>query len=139
MSVRDIRSNLAFTVIATATIAADGDTLSSVFDSADYDLGVMFPLVVTDYTDGDLQMFIEHSEDNVTFEDIAPEMYIGDQSYLSSANTVEGGETFSLGCFATKRYLRVRITATNVTTGATATTYAIAKGETLPNTYTLNP
>lgn len=131
MANRDIRSNLKQSV-SFSNIAANGDTQSTVIDSFEYESGVMFGMFASNYTDGTFQITAiqESDESGSGFTDIDLDKVIGNyaDTSLSAANT----DLVTLGCFSTKRYLRVTINASGVTTGSDIAIVATVKGDNLP-------
>jgi len=93
------------------TIGNAGDERGAVIDSADYDNGVYFAIMVTDWTAGTLAMTI-YEDDAVgmgTENIVADANLIYTSPTLGTAATVEGASIAKLGCFGTKRYLQVRV------------------------------
>ena len=92
------------------TITNDGDERGAVIDTADYDNGVYFAIMVTSWSAGTLAMTI-YEDDAVgmgTEEVVAAENLIYTSPTVGTAATVEGASIAKLGCFGTKRYLQVR-------------------------------
>ena len=89
-----------------------GATTGVVIDSADYDNGVYFAALVTEWTAGTCAMTI-YEDDAVgmgTAEIVAAKNLIYTSPTLGTAATVEGASIAKLGVHSTKRYLRVTLT-----------------------------
>lgn len=131
MANRDIRSNLKHNVVFDGLVNSNTITESSSIDTFGYDSGVMFSLFVT-AGDGDfIVSSIQESDDNVSFSDIDVDKLIG--TYADTAMpTLPADEMVTLGCFSTKRYLKILIESTNVTVGRNMFVTAIMKGDNLP-------
>ena len=113
-------------------ITADGNhvsTLIGVIDSADYDMGIFFSAGIVEFTDGVFEIQVQESdENNAGFNLIPPEKLLGSFPVLT-ALTAEGGQLGEFGVVGTKRYLKVLIAATGVTSGARLVVSSIEKGE----------
>lgn len=131
-AVRDIASNHRGVLALSAAISTNTNTDGSAVDMADFELGVMFLMAVTAYTDGDYELVIQESADGSTgWTDVAAASLIGATVTLSAA-TAGGAVMGKQGAFSTKRYLRARVTSTSVTTGATMHITCVQAGEYLP-------
>ncbi len=89
-----------------------GATTGAVIDTADYDNGVYFAAIVTSWTAGSAVMTI-YEDDAVgmgTATIVGAANLIYTAPTLGTAATVEGASCAKLGCFGTKRYLRVTVT-----------------------------
>ena len=137
MSVKDIASNLEVIKIEDFAVSANGQLVSTVaLDMADFEEGLVVAGNCTSYTDGDHVIgFQESSDDGASdpYADIAAEKIIGsDAGRTVDAVTADGDSEKKAGCFSTKRYIKITIDSTGVTTGAAITVNAIRKGELLP-------
>jgi len=93
------------------TIGNAGDERGAVFDTAGYDKGIYFAIMVTAWTAGTLELTI-YEDDAVgmgTENIVAAANLIYTSPTVGTAATVEGATCAKLGCFGTKRYLQVRV------------------------------
>ena len=136
MSKRDLKSNILQNVVYSAKVAATGEVVSEAFDIAGFDSGVMFGLMVNNYVDGDYTIFdiLESDESTGTYTKLTADQYIRDTNSALVVQANSDGVIPTLGCFSTKRYLKVTINATSVTTGADIIVLASAMGNDLPVT-----
>ena len=135
MSVKDIKSQLQSNLVLNNTVTANKVTNGDIVDNANYDLGVMFVVQCTDYTDGTYKFSVqEGSNSDLSDATLVPDTkIIGDLDNLnltsvSADNSVLG----SVGVFSNKRYLRLRVTSTAVTTGAHINAIVVQSGEIVP-------
>ena len=115
------------------TISSDTTTTGAIIDTAGYDMGLTFAMGCNAYTDGTYTMKIEHGDDSGLSDaaDVDSAMLVyGTLPDLAAALT-EGDEMPKEGVHSTKRYVRVSIVSTSVTTGADVVVVAIAGGELL--------
>ena len=116
------------------TIGNAGDVRGAVLDTADYDLGVYFAIIVTDFTAGTAALTI-YEDDAVgmgTENVVAADNLIYTSPTVGTAATVEGASCAKLGCFGTKRYLQVRVLG-NGTCNMDIVVVAIKNPEVLPS------
>jgi len=130
MAIRDIKSNLVVKVGASLTVTADGVMTGATYDTADYDMGIMLALTALAYTDGDHAISLQDSDDGSSWADVAADGVIGEVT-ISSAYTPSTAIP-SLGLFSNRRYVRVKITSTSVTTGAMLVPIFVFGAEQLP-------
>ena len=135
MSVKDIKSQLQSNVAFIEEVTSDTTTNGAIIDNADYDLGIMFIVQAVAYTDGTYNFAIEESDDSaMAGATVVPtDKIIGDITSLEidAANT--SGELLgSVGVFSNKRYLRMNVVSTGVTTGATISAVVVQSGEIVP-------
>jgi hypothetical protein len=93
------------------TVGNAATVTGAVFDTADYDNGIYFAAMVTDFTLGTCAMTI-YEDDAIgmgTATIVAAANLIYTSPTLGTAATVEGASCAKLGCFGTKRYLRVTL------------------------------
>ncbi len=135
MSVMDIRSELlpqfAFDNDFTGNTSATGAAI----DVADFDGGFVFSLFTIDYTDGTYTPAIEEADDSgfSSPTEVEAGRLIGTPADEAISATQSTGDTLtSIGAFGTKRFVRLKITSTIVTTGATILSLAHKKAELSP-------
>jgi len=135
MSVKDIKSQLQSNVAFIGEVTSDVVTNGAIIDNADYDLGIMFIVQAVAYTDGTYNFAIEESDDSgMAGRTMVPaDKIIGDITSLEidAANT-SGDLLGSVGVFSNKRYLRMIVVSTGVTTGATISAVVVQSGEIVP-------
>jgi hypothetical protein len=93
------------------TVGNAATVTGAIIDSADYDLSVYFAAMVTDFTLGTCAMTI-YEDDAAGFGTatiVGAANLIYTSPTLGTAATVEGASCAKLGCFGTKRYLRVTL------------------------------
>lgn len=135
MPTRDIRSDILQQLAFNGSITTNTTTNGVAIDTADYDLGVMFGFCSPVYTDGTYTPVLEQSDnsDMSGASDIPDSQLIGTEANaVISALTQPGESLKTIGLIGTKRYIRVKIVSTSVTTGARITIFASKKGEVLP-------
>ncbi|MCK4961246.1 MAG: hypothetical protein KAS19_02125 [Anaerolineales bacterium] len=118
-------------VIPPTAVSGDGDTFGSAVDTADYELGVMFAIALSSFTDGEYDITVQDSDDGSTdWQDVDAEEL---QNTPATADAASGNNRLSkVGAFSTRRYQRVRVTASSVTTGATVTGVCVEAAELKP-------
>jgi hypothetical protein len=93
------------------TVGNAATVTGAIIDTADYDLGVYFAGIVTDWTAGTCAMTI-YEDDAAGFGTatiVAAANLIYTSPTFGTAATVEGASIAKLGAFGTKRYLRVTL------------------------------
>ena len=117
---RDIVNQLESHIVYNQLVSSDGDTFSLEFDTIDFESGLYWSVFVTVYNDGDYLLSAQESDvggfDQSDWDDVPTEAYCNEQPI---ANSVTGAldPIPILGVFSTKRYVRLKITASNVTSG----------------------
>ena len=135
MSVKDIKSQLQSNLAMNATIATNTTTSGSIIDNANFDLGIMFVVQCSGYTDGTYKFTIEEgNEANLSDATVVPSnKLIGNLANLDiTALSATGALLQSVGVFSNKRYLRINAVSTGVTTGATINAVVVQSGEVVP-------
>ena len=134
-AVRDAQSYFSVYKSDYTAISANGNTDGPAFDTADHEMGITFVMACCAYTDGDYELVIQDSADGSTdWTDIADGEKLptpGTTAVTVGALTADGALMAKQGCFSTRRYVRARVTATSVTSGATIFTAIIKHGENL--------
>lgn len=134
MSVRDIRNQLKpLVALAPQTIGSNTTTVGPIIDSADYDGGLMFTLNA-DWTDGLFVPLVEQSSDSAfgsDVSDVADENLISDVDAGQEADAaISADGVKNLGIVnQPKRYLRLSIVSTGVSTGAIVSSVYHGKSE----------
>jgi len=133
---RDIVNQLESHIVYNQPIVADGDTFSLEFDTIDFESGLYWSVFVTVYNDGDYLLSAQESDvggfNQSDWDDVPTEAYCNEQPI---ANSVTGAldPIPILGVFSTKRYVRLKITASNVTSGANLAGLVTAKADYRPD------
>jgi len=104
-----------------ASITASATTAGSSIDTKGFESLTLF-VELGARTDGTFLPLIQDSDDNSTFADVIDQFLIGTEAEasLNTANTVK-----SIGYVGKKRYVKLSIVSSAVTTGATASATAI--------------
>lgn len=133
MSTRDTASDLGVQFAMLEAITTDTDTLGTAIDTADYDSGVMFFINLPVYSAGDATFTLQESDTSGgTYTDVAAAKLITPDGAVSyTAQPSQGDYLGRIGCFSTKRYIKVKVTSSN-SASYTVTAYAIKKGEIRP-------
>ena len=135
MPTKDIASGIDQFLPISANITSNSVNTGGSVDLANYGEGAVFALGIIARVDGDYLLELQESSDNGSSDpwtDLPAEKYIGTPAIFSGESYLQKFET-KLGCFSTKRYVRPKVTATNVTSGCTlAAVVCAAKGELLP-------
>jgi len=134
VAVKDIRSQLGVLVAFIAqVIATDTTTTGAIIDTADNDLGLMFAIDCSDYTDGTYTMLIEESDDSGMSGStvVAGDQLIGTLPVIAAALS-EGDAMETVGVISTKRYVLPSLVSASTSTGATLSIIAIQKAELAP-------
>lgn len=126
MAVREAVTKKNIVRLFDGVIAADGNTQTVIFDTADADLGVGFYMSAPVLTDGTYTITVEHGDDPALAdtEVLTGEFFATVVTDLDLVNTGLSTQTDDLGMFAKagvhshRRYLRATIVATGVTAGA---------------------
>lgn len=115
-------------------IGSDTTTTGGIIDTAHYDMGVTFAVLVTAYTDGTFTLKIEDGDNSGLSDaaDVSTSQLVYGALPAISAGASEGDIMAKEGVHSTKRYIRASIVSTSVTTGATVQVVAIIGAEVLP-------
>jgi hypothetical protein len=89
-----------------------GATTGAIIDTKDYDNGIYFAIIVTDWTAGGATLTLYDGDDSgLSDAAIIPDaQLIYDAPTVDTAATVEGATVAKLGCFGNKRYVRPTVT-----------------------------
>lgn len=121
----DIASQLRFSHSINAAITGDGTTNGSSIDTADFGGGVVAVLDIAGRTDGSYLLSLEDSDNDSDFAAIDSSKLIGS---ITAATANSSGTLKKIGAFGTRRYVRAKLVASSVTTGATRVTAILASG-----------
>jgi len=124
---KTIASRLNARMLLVAAIVADGDSLGAIVDTQNIQTGLAFAMAITGLTDGDYDLVIEESSDAAFASDVSdvPADQIYNAVATQSADIAATDALPMLGVLYTKRYLRPKVVASSVTTGATATVVSV--------------
>lgn len=139
MAIKDIRSNLEVKLaLASTAIGTNTTTTGVAIDTSAYELGLMFVTDVSAYTDGTYTLSIQTADDS-GFSVNLTEIALGDDNFLSgsdgvalSAVTAAGAKCLTIGAFGNRRYARIKVVSTGVTTGATLSSRVVQAAELTP-------
>jgi len=115
MAVRDIRSQLQPTVVHSAAITSATTTNGSIIDNANFELGLMFVVQCSAYTNGTYNFTIEHGDDSGLSDATAvtSDMLIGTLDNLKTTALSGAGSVLkTIGLFSNKRYVRINVVST---------------------------
>lgn len=115
----DLYNNLGAAKAVFAAIASNTTTNGDAVATNTYD-SVMFVFSVLSRTDGTYAVKIQESDDGSTgWSDIGTDNYNGSQLSVAAVGVS------TIGCFGVKKYVRLVVTSTSVTTGATVSGIAV--------------
>jgi hypothetical protein len=129
----DIKSKMILQTALAAAIASSTTTNGSILDTANYDLGLTFALSCVAFTDGVYTLQVWTSDDS----GMSGEVQLTGDNLIGTAPAVSalsaaGGTLGVVGVIGNKRYVRVKIVSTGVTSGATVRVLAIQSAEHQP-------
>ncbi len=104
-----------------AAITANTTTAGNSIDTKGFE-SITFSVELGARTDGSFLPLIQDSDDNVNFVDVVDQFLIGTEAeaLLNSANTIK-----TIGYVGKKRYVKLSLVSSGVSSGATATATAI--------------
>jgi hypothetical protein len=135
MAVKDLRSGLQSNLVMAQNITSDTTTNGTILDTRNFDLGIVFTIYASAYTDGTYDITIEEDDDvtMATAVAVSSDQLIGQLSDMQvTAVATEGDKLGTIGVFGNKRYLRLNVVSTSVTTGADIQVVAMQKAELKP-------
>lgn len=137
MSNFDLANDLKVILLDSNTITTDGTGFSSSFDIANFDPGFFVTAIApaANYTDGTYTITLQDSPDDSVFTDVSAAKLNDPQgtgSIILSAGSADGVNQQRLGAFSVNQFIRVKIVATSVTSGAVLFMHAISKPENTP-------
>lgn len=129
----DIKSKMILQTALAAAIVSSTTTNGSILDTANYDLGLAFALSCVAFTDGVYTLQVWTSDDS----GMSGEVQLTGDNLIGTAPAVSalsaaGGTLGAVGVIGNKRYVRVKIVSTGVTSGATVRVLAIQSAEHQP-------
>ena len=128
MPIRDIKNDLETKVVLAQLINSDTTSVGAIIDTQGLDRGLLYTILSTSRTDGTYTPLIEEGDaSNLSDASaVADANLIGTEAAAAlSADTTDGTVLKSIGVIGTKRYLRLSIVSTSVTTGATIAVVAV--------------
>ena len=139
MAIRDIRSRLGVRLaLASVAISTDTTTTGSAIDTSANEMGLMFEVDVSAYTDGTYTLSIETADDSGFSVNLA-EIKTGDANFLEGADgvaltavTAVGDKCLTIGAFGNQKYARIKVVSTATTTGATLSARVVQMAENAP-------
>jgi hypothetical protein len=135
MAVKDIKSQLQANVAFVGNIATDTTTNGNILDNANFDMGLMFIVQSSSYTDGTYNFTIEEGDDAglADASAVSGDQLIGNLADLEITGASAGGSVLnSIGVFSNKRYVRINIVSTATTSGADIEVIAMQAAEIVP-------
>ena len=141
MSTRDIASSVIPQEAFAAVIATATTTNGFTVDTAHFDGGVMFFMIVAAYTGGTYQLVLQDSANGSSWSNIASNKLIAPDGSISfTAITTAGSEIKRMGAFSTRRYVRMVVISTSTPgIGAEVHGFCVKKSEQRPLAATLTP
>ena len=138
MPVREQATSQKVQLAMQAAISSDTTTVGGIIDTADLDAGLYFAMSAPVYTDGTYTMKIEDGDNSSLTDaaDVATTQLVYGTLPALSAITADLDVMPKEGVHSTKRYVRISIVSTSVTTGATINVVAIGGVEVLPSSQT---
>lgn len=121
---KDLFHNLSIAeALAGTNITGNTDTDGATVDMQGYE-SVMFAVQVGPYTDGDYEVVVEEAADDGTG---SPDTWsaVDDADLHGTESTLSQAEAFKIGYRGIKRFVRIKITSTNVSTGAYLSALAV--------------
>lgn len=133
MAVKDIRSDLKVLLALEANIATNTTTAGAIIDTADFELGLMFALASTTYSDGAYLLLIEESDDSGMSGSavVSGDKLIGDLPSVAAV-LADGAAYTTVGVISNLRYVRASVVSSGTSSGADISLIAIEKAETMP-------
>ena len=133
MAVTDIRSDVIQNNAFMGDITSDTTTAGAIFDTADFELGLMFLVGAHTYTDGTYTLLLEESSDSgmAGATTISGDQLIGTLPVVSAA-TASGAAFDTVGVISNLRYVRASIVSTATTTGSDIVVVATQVAEEMP-------
>ena len=116
-------------------VGSNTTTVGAIFDTADYDLGIYFAIMVDGRTDGTYTLKIEDGDDPSLSDaaDVAANQLVYGTLPALSADTASGAMLPREGVHSTKRFVRASIVSTAVTTGANVAAFIVKDAEVINN------
>lgn len=137
MVMKDMRSNARVRLLNVRNVTNNNTVFGTVFDTSEYELGLMIAVLVRDYTNGTFNFTIDEA-DNLAFNNPVSilegsEKLMGTLAELElTTGNPDGIPIPTIGLVSTLRYVRVNIVPTNVGVGGIVAIIAIQTGEYKP-------
>ncbi len=114
---RDLANSIDIKKALAGAIASNTTTAGEVINREDK-LGesLTFGVQVVAFTDGSYEPLVEHSDDNVTYTAVSDEDLLGTEA---GAALTAADEVAKIGYVGAKKYVRLSVVSTGVSTGAT--------------------
>lgn len=128
MAIKEMCSKLAFRKVGSVAIGANQafTTLGAVIDTKDADFDNTFIVGASAFTDGVYNLQVQEADDAGFTENVAVldrDHIVGQPAggvvSITAASTAGAVDYAKVGVFANRRFLRLQVEATGVTTGAT--------------------
>lgn len=121
MPVRDLKDNLANDLAFYNEFISSTTEAGQTLDTAHYDGGIMFAFAAPAWSDGTYTPVLEESDESGSgFTAIPADQLIGTIADVTlSAATAVGDAMPTIGLLSTKRYVKVSVTSSGVSSGAT--------------------
>lgn len=137
MAVKDIRSDIQQNIALTVAVTGNGTTNGFAIDTADFELGLMFNVLVNNFTDGSYAFTLEESVDSAFTVPVAivdgSDKLIGTLAGLTAtAASVSGAILNTIGVISNLQFVRLNVVAASVSTGADIVSVVSQKGEVMP-------
>lgn len=137
MSVKDIRSDIQQNIALTVAVTGNGTTNGFAIDTADFELGLMFNVLVNNFSDGSYAFTLEESVDSAFSSPVAivdgSDKLIGTLAGLTAtAASVSGAILNTIGVISNLQFVRLNVVATGASTGADIVSVVSQKGEVMP-------
>ncbi len=123
MTLRDLTNNVVVTPSLAPAVRVNGTATGTTVDLFGYDSAVIAVQFGT-WTDGTHTPSVQHSTDNVTFNNVATTDLSATFAALTSATGAN--KIQQVGYRGSQRYVRVVLTTTGATTGALSAAHVIA-------------
>lgn len=135
MPIKDQVTHHSFRQIMNAAIASNTTTNSEIIDTEGAPLGLTFAAYASAYTDGTYAFSFQHGEQaNLSDAETVPaESFVNQENIPNvTAAAVAGALVGKAGLFSLRRYVRVVVTSTGVTSGATLQIVAMESPDVIP-------
>ncbi len=133
----NLASNIRTTVAMDATVNSNTTTAGAIIDVDKTINGPVFVVEALAYTDGTYNFEIFESDDSnmATENKVDDDQLVGNIADLeiNSGPSAEGDIVKRVGVFGTKRYVRLKVVSTGVTTGARITALVIQPPSIVPS------
>lgn len=136
MAVREMATSFEAINAGADAISTNTTTNTAIIDTRDADMGVTFVIVPTAYTDGTYAFNLQEGDESDLSDatNVPTEYFVKNaaEGQTIAAALAENGSAVRIGVHSNKRYLRLQIISTGVTTGATLSTLCLLGREVIP-------